>query len=453
MRKLLLLATVVACLGTVACATQTSPLPPQSHPAAAPTDVAVSPSARGDLVLLRAFVEQDRSYSVEGRAAASAQLEQLEARAGSLSPVQVALAAARVAALADNGHTMVVSGVGGPALDRIPYRLALIDGRLYIVDPGDDPALMGAEVMTIDGVPVDRIRQAFHAYRGGSEPWRDQGVAAFVETPAAMAADGVIPRADPLAMVLMTRSGERVGRTVAARPSEPAFFFAPGALQSSGRRSTAPEGGPQPLYLRDPDIPFFTTPVPELEGLYVAMRATRDQADMSITGFLTAARAEIESIRPRNVILDMRFNIGGDLNTARDFAKALPGLLPPEGRVFAITSGSTFSAAISTLGYLKEAGGDRVVIVGEPIGDRLEFWAEGDTVDLPYSGTMLLYATERHNYQTGCPEDDCHGSIRRNPIRVETLRPDLAAPMTIEAFMQGRDPAMEAIAAFLDGRD
>ena len=52
----------------------------------------------------------------------------------------------------------------------------------------------------------------------------------------------------------------------------------------------------------------------------------------------------------------------------------------------------------------KQAAGDRLAIVGEPIGDRLEFWAEGDIMRLPGLGALMLYATERHNYMTGCPE-------------------------------------------------
>ena len=85
-------------------------------------------------------------------------------------------------------------------------------------------------------------------------------------------------------------------------------------------------------------------------------------------------------------------------------------------------------------------------MVGEPIGDRLEFWAEGDFLTLPGLGALLLYADERHNYRTGCPEADCHGSIRSHPIRVESLQPDIAAPLGFADFLAGRDPAMEAIA-------
>ena len=65
---------------------------------------------------------------------------------------------------------------------------------------------------------------------------------------------------------------------------------------------------------------------------------------------------------------------------------------------------------------------------------------------LPGLGGLMLYATERHNYMTGCPEADCHASIRDHPIRVTSLQPDLAAPLRHADFRAGRDPAMDAIA-------
>jgi hypothetical protein len=141
-------------------------------------------------------------------------------------------------------------------------------------------------------------------------------------------------------------------------------------------------------------------------------------------------------------------NGGGDLNTTRDFMESLPSLVP--GRIFALTSPWTFSAAISSIGYLEQTAPDRVTIVGEGVGDRLNFFSEGDIVTLPNSQAMLLNATERHDYQTGCRGfSDCHGPVRRNPISTPTLAPDIAAPWTIDAYRAGRDPAMEAVATAL----
>jgi len=145
----------------------------------------------------------------------------------------------------------------------------------------------------------------------------------------------------------------------------------------------------------------------------------------------------------------MRLNGGGDLNDTRDFVQSLPRLVP--GRIFVLTSPWTFSAAISTTGYLEQAAPERVIIVGEPVGDRLQMWAEGRVFELPHSGAAGLNATERHDYVTGCkPFKDCHSPVVRNPIAVPSLAPDIAAPWTLEAYNAGRDPAIEAVAAALN---
>lgn len=46
---------------------------------------------------------------------------------------------------------------------------------------------------------------------------------------------------------------------------------------------------------------------------------------------------------------------------------------------------------------------------------------------------------------TGCQEADCHSSIKRHPIRVKSLEPDIAAPLTYADYRTGRDVALEAV--------
>jgi len=141
-------------------------------------------------------------------------------------------------------------------------------------------------------------------------------------------------------------------------------------------------------------------------------------------------------------------NGGGDLNATRAWARRLPELVP--GRAFVLTSPWTFSAAITTIGYMRQAAPTRVVIVGEQVGDRLDFYAEGGLVDLPGSNAIIQLAVQRHDYRTGCREIfNCYASVARHPIAVDSLAPDIAAPWTLESYMAGRDPAMEAVAAAL----
>ena len=93
-----------------------------------------------------------------------------------------------------------------------------------------------------------------------------------------------------------------------------------------------------------------------------------------------------------------------------------------------------------------------ILFIGEGPGDRLEFFSEGGIMTLPNSGVMLLAATERHDYRTGCEGfSDCHGSVVRHPIAVDSLAPDIAAPWTFEVYAAGRDPGMETVARAIAG--
>jgi hypothetical protein len=195
----------------------------------------------------------------------------------------------------------------------------------------------------------------------------------------------------------------------------------------------------------EPGRAFRMEPLPEIDAQYIQLRLNKSFYEQKIETFLASARATLEKAKPRNVVVDLRQDGGGDLNTTRAFMQALPTMVAADGRIFVLTSGRTFSAGIASAGYLEQAAPTRVTIVGEPVGDHLEFWAEGGLVQLPVSKAVLLPATERHNYTTGCPEPDCHGPIRENPIRIPLLEPDVAAPLTYADYRAGRDPALAAV--------
>jgi hypothetical protein len=415
--------------------------------------LAAPPTAADDVAALKQYLAADKSYSPAERREAEAWLAETERLAPRLSKAQMELRAAHLAAITRNGHSILFPGMWSQSFPRIPLRLALFSGRLYVLDAPDEPKLIGAEVTAIDGVPAAKIRAAYARYQGSRPGFADQFFPFFAETPAMLHAAGLTGLQDAARVSLKLHGGRAVTRLLRPRmfpiQGEAAAIIHP-ALRETGLKPTAPDGSPQPLYLREPEHAFLLAPAPQAHALYVALRAVRDAGPEKIADFLARVRETIAAQKPKNLILDLRFNMGGDLNAARDLMQALPALVP--GRIYVITSGMTFSAAISSAGYLKQAGGRRVVIVGEPVGDRLEFWAERDTIDLPWSGGLMLYATERHNYVTGCQQADCHKSIRLHPIRVRSLEPDIPAPMTIGAFLHGRDPAMQAIVRAEQGR-
>jgi len=393
-----------------------------------------------DVAAVRDYVTKNRSYSPAARAEALRRIELLPGLVG--QPARFELEAAHIAALADNGHSALLPPQWPSRYPRSPVHLGLFADGLYVIAaPPEHANALRRRVIAINGHPWRTVHRAYARFQGGEQAFRDQFVTLFMETPALLAAAGLGADPDALTLTLETARGRRPVVAIRARLSpfegEAALVGYPQLLDAASL--LAPEA--RPLYLQEPDRPFRLAFPAGIDGAYIQLKATRG---LEIDAFLTAALAQLGARRPRNIVVDLRFNLGGDLNITRDFMRALPALADG-GRVYAITSGRTFSAAISSLGYLKQAAGDRLTIVGEPIGDRLEFWAEGDILRLPGLGALMLYADERHNYMTGCPEEDCHGSIRDHPIRVRSLQPDIAAPLAFADFLAGRDPAMEAI--------
>jgi hypothetical protein len=391
-----------------------------------------------DVDAMRSYVERNRAYAPAARAEALRRIELLPGLAA--TPARFELEVAHIAALADNGHSVLLPPQWPSRYRRSPVHLGLFADGLYVVAaPADRARLVGRRVLAINGRDWQAIRAVYARYQGGLPGFRDQFVNLFMETPALLVAAGFGSDPARLSLTLATPGRPEIVTVEAAfTPYRDDAAFTGISPLIDGARLLPPDR--VPLYLQDPE-PLYRLAFPaELDGAYVALKAIRG---LGIQQYFENSLVELRRRRPHNIVVDLRFNMGGDLNIARDFMQALPGIA--RDRVYAITSGRTFSAAISSLGYLKQAAGDRLTIVGEPIGDRLEFWAEGDIMELPGLGAALLYASERHNYMTGCPEPDCHAAIREHPIRVHSLQPDLPVALTWADFSAGRDPAMAAI--------
>lgn len=401
----------------------------------------------------REFFDRDRAYSSEARKAAEALLATLDKEAAGLDDTAFALALARVAALADNGHTLSAAAPRSRRLERADLRLVPFGEDFHVLrvkTPNED--LLGARLVAIDGVPLESLRKLFRSLSGGTPAWRDRSAPLFLESPPQLQALGVGRAGVAPVYEFITLAGQRVSRSFTASPAGADrvggnatrwMFPVLAPLEDRAWRTLLDEAR-APWALQEPVRRFRLRFDASLNAVILEMRQASNAGEQKLADFFADAEALIDKHQARHVVLDLRLNGGGDLTTTRDFAEKLPQRVP--GRIFALTSPWTFSAAISTLGYLKQAAPERVTIVGEPVGDRLEFFAEGRFVTLRHSKEAFLYATERHDYLNGCRNHkDCHGNVVRRPIAVPTLDPDIPAPWTIEAYRAGIDPAMKAV--------
>ncbi|MGD9965242.1 MAG: hypothetical protein AB7T59_01850 [Hyphomonadaceae bacterium] len=423
-------------------------------PAPAPAEVADQAAGQiADAAYLAGFPEFDRAYSPRARAQAVQLLTQLQSAAGDLTHEQFVLRVAEIAALADNGHTALGENAFKKNTPRLPVRTYQFADGLYVFWAA--PALcdlLGARIGTIDGRSIADLHAATRRYAGGTEAHRQRMLTAMLESPALLHAAGLAAARDALTLRGVLADGAPFERRVEGQERDRSAWV------SSAQRTLFPtwpgapmqsllnDNDPLPIYLRHRSELFSLETAPD-GGLYIGLGYNGDADDLPIATFLESALARVRSDRPAYVVVEVRMNGGGDYTTTYAFAQALPraALGAP---IYVFTSPWTFSAAITTVAALETAGGDQVFIVGEPAGDRLDFWAEGGTFDLPNAFVQVHYASGRHVYDGPCRDlATCFWLNQRYPVRVRTLEPDISAPLTFEAYRALRDPALDAVLA------
>lgn len=437
---------------------------------------------REDIVAFREkFLTVDNSFTRETRAAAEARLEQLSRRVASVQPAEFVIELCRIVALADNGHTRCMSESTGREVCRqwgvivgreppdcqgthadvsIPnFATVAIDfepfrSDFHVVGVDKESAdLLGARVSSVNGRSVASIRDVLRSFSGGKPAFRDVKAAGVLASPERLHAVGLGDHARSVTYELVTLAGQEVERTFELGAKSSSMVHLPASTAST------------PWALQEMNDPFRFRDAPELNAVIVQLRHNVDAPNEKIDTFLKEAEASRAKLDRKNVVLDMRFNGGGNLMLTRDFMAAWPSLVP--GRFYVLTSVGTFSAGIASLAYLKQAGGDRVVIIGEPVGDRLMFFSDGKPVRLPHTGQFILPALVRMDFHDGCRKyDDCFAgisqpgrptaplppgmtSIERKPLSVASLDPDVVAPWTIEAWINGSDPMLDAVESLI----
>ena len=200
-----------------------------------------------------------------------------------------------------------------------------------------------------------------------------------------------------------------------------------------------------PLYLKTNDE-FQLSRLSDLKILYIQYRQNNDGHQMSISEFNKKIRQEISSFKPEVLIFDQRFNGGGDYTKTADLMFEIPELMPEGSRVYAIAGHETFSAGISSLGFLKDALHNELIIVGRRIGDSPLSWGETNDFILPNSGIEMTAARGLHDQLYGC-EDwiQCYWTDFKYPAAVGSLEPDIPVPFTFADYKAGVDASLSSI--------
>lgn len=415
---------------------------------------------REDLGFLRdEWLPLDRSFSNDQRVAFNAIIAGAMNGADALSPAGFELEIMRAAAAARNGHTSVRSLLR--LLPPLPLRAWWFADGLYVVSAHPDFAdLLGARIETLGAFTAERALAAIAPFIAGTDQRVRYLSAFYLMSPPVLHRIGTSDSADTAAIKFRLRGNRIEQRALGAAPVfDPAFterpYFGysaliPGDAVLPDRWPHALDGATERPVAYGKPADLFSNWIGEGKRiLYVRSNDIRGGEESPLDRKLQRLLAdEVVPSRPKHAVVDLRLNQGGNFFNTILFTQALPRLLPPDGRVFVLVGRATFSAALVTAAMLKANGGDRAMLIGEPMGDADRFWAEGGRVTLPNSKIEVQYANGFHDWGEGCTDlDKCYWPAVAFGVHNISLQPEVSIEPSFADYAAGRDPVLEAALA------
>jgi hypothetical protein len=407
---------------------------------------------RQDSRYFRQLIALDRSFAPATRAEANRRIDALEASGTVLDRPHFRVLLMQIDALADNGHSRVENGPSAASME-LPVRVAAFSDGVYVMRANETNAdLLGDRVIAVDGQSIDAVMSKLEQLRGGKANWRRLHATQYLTQQDLLFGIDVAPDKQHSDWTVETPAGATITRRLdafATPAAEPAVFVTrwlssePLAGVAGAWRAVDPDH-PLPVSWVDFDQAFRSLRLPGTCTQFVQLKSNTDQGGQSIRDFLASTEKHLRQSAPCNVIFDLRYDDGGDYTNTYRFARELPRVISPAGRVILLTGPATFSAGISTAAFVKHAAEERTVIVGEPVGDRLQFYSEGGQACLPNHPLCVVYQTGKHDYQHRCADwTVCFWLNFFFELRVKSLDPDEVVELSFKDWRAGVDPVLD----------
>jgi hypothetical protein len=364
-----------------------------------------------------------------------AKVRELDAAIPRLTDGQVVLALMKLMVFLGDGHSAVWDFGEHPLFRAaLPLRFFWFEEGLFVT--AADPRyrdLLGAQVVAVDGRPTEDILAALDPYIN-----RDRGNLMVAKTRAPylirkvalLHAAGLAQDPDRVTLAVRDLSGAARDATVETDTKEPEIWNhlpAPASWLTFASTLVAP-----PLYVRHMDRAQWFEYLPDQKSVYFQFNGVRNDQGESLVAFTERLMRFIEGNDVARLVIDMRWNNGGNTGLGHPLLLSLIGnqKVNQRGKLFVIIGRRTYSAAQNLATYLERY--TNATFVGEPTGSSPNFVGEEAPITLPYSKVM---ANVSHLFwQSSWPQDQ----------RI-WLAPQIYVPPTFADFRAGQDAALAAI--------
>jgi hypothetical protein len=331
----------------------------------------------------------------------------------SLKDYEVIVRLMQITAKVGDGHTAVHIPT---SFKRYPVSLNWFGDDLYVIATG--PAYkdaLGTRLSKIGDFTVDEVNKKLASVISQDEnKWYTLSTApAFLMIPEILVTLGVVKDYDHASFVFLDSTNREIQLDLIPRAASP-------------NNPWVPAGKIQPLFRQNMNDPFWFTYLEDINAVYVNFKKY-DNLNRDADKLFDF----IEQKKATRLIVDLRFNGGGDFKKGRRLLISRikeNKEINQQGNLFVITGRRTFSAAmVNSIDFKKETN---ATIVGEPPGEKPNSYSENDEMKLPNSKLVISYSTRYYKF---LDED------------VEAFQPDVRIDPNWNDYIQGRDAMMDWI--------
>ncbi len=186
--------------------------------------------------------------------------------------------------------------------------------------------------------------------------------------------------------------------------------------------------GALPLYRQQPNKNYWATVIDGGATVYFQYNSCNEDPTLASADFLAQLNRTLAGNGVERLIVDMRNNTGGLATILDPWIKVIrSSRFNQPGRLYVIVGRATFSAAMEASDFFRDE--TAAIFVGEPTGGMPRFVLRRGDFGLPYFGIRVSYSSGVENAKDTDP----------------TLVPDIQTGLTFEQYMNGDDPALDAI--------
>ena len=349
----------------------------------------------------------------------NAKAADLSARIPTISDAEIRTGFQALVASINDPHTVV--GWSSPSPFRyLPLSFYWFDDGIYVTAaPAQYQNLLGGKLTSVGNSGIDDAVQRLSPLVARDNDWwlKSQLPGNILYNTDFLFGTGVTGSTDDAQIVAQSPTGDVVSADVQAVSQFPQML-------------PVFQGTP-PLYRQNyPGKNYWATVIDGGATVYFQYNSCYEDPKQASADFFSQLDQMLAQDGVQRLIVDMRNNSGG-LATILDpwIDKISATRFNQPGRLYVIVGRATFSAAMEATDFFRSK--TLATFVGEPTGAKPQFLLRRGDFPLPYFGIRV-------SYSSGVEGADLMDS---GP----TLIPDIQTGLTFQDYMNGADPALDAI--------